>query len=150
MRQPAQYASGNISPIGIGDSSDGHRSKGSQKGIKEQKGIRKLSQRKNYNPWGRTVDMLLAKRGLTVEGVGDMMRRRGFRRQHPRHALNRAMQRDHWKAITPYLHWCVVDVLNLSEEERDTLREAHEETGEWAHRQALVSGDIDASHKGAL
>jgi hypothetical protein len=105
--------------------------------------------RKNYNPWGRKVDELASRKGLTFEQITTRMKQRGYPAAHPKHALNRAMQRDHWKAITPLLNACVGDVMELDENERRELWDAHLETGRWALREfsGTEHGNIQKDHK---
>lgn len=95
-----------------------------------------MSVKKNYNPWGKKVDELAARKGLTMEWITRTMARHGYPNAHPKHALNRAMQKAHWKAITPLLNACVTDVMALNNEERRELYDAHIETGRWALRQS--------------
>lgn len=98
-----------------------------------------MSTKRNYNPWGHKVDELRANRGITFEQITTAMARRGFPNAHPKHALNRAMQKAHWKAITPLLNACVSDVMELSDSERRELYDAHIETGRWALRQSKAT-----------
>lgn len=92
----------------------------------------KSARRKNYNPWGAQVYELMHARELTLDKVAARMAARGFPAKHPKHALNRAMQRSNWKAITPLLQACIADVLQLNKREREELKEAHYQTGVWA------------------
>jgi hypothetical protein len=73
-------------------------------------------------------------RGFVLDDMARRMDARGFPKRHPKQALNRAMQKENWKAITPLLNACVADVLELTCEERKELAEAHFATGEWALR----------------
>lgn len=98
-----------------------------------------MSVRKNYNVWGHKVDELAARKGLTMETIATTMAKRGFPNAHPKQGLNRAMQKSHWKAITPLLNACVADVLRLDDYERRELFEAHIETGRWALREAQAA-----------
>lgn len=93
---------------------------------------RRMSRRKNYNPWGAKVYELMRVRGLNLDKVAARMAARGYPAKHPKHALNRAMQKSNWKAITPLLQACIADVLELNEREREELKEAHYQTGVWA------------------
>ena len=93
--------------------------------------------RRNYNPWGRKVWEIAARKGMDIEGVGERMRQMGYPFvAHPTHHLSRAMQKKHWKAITPALAYIVELALEADEEEVAELVAAQRETGIWAIREA--------------
>lgn len=109
-------------------------------------GDKPVPARKQYSSWGRKIDELMARRGMTLDDVAHQMKLKGYPVAHPKHALNRAMQKRHHKAITPSLTLVMELVLCIYEEEKVELWKAHQETGYESLRRPFeehFGGDAD-------